>query len=107
MGDLALEAAARSFVSALRDSDIVARLGGDEFVALAVEAQPPGIESLLGRLKAQIKSESEKMNLTLSLSIGAAPFNPSESPSLNDLIVAADRDMYEKKKQYRNSKKER
>ena len=108
-GDLALQAAARAFQAALRDSDIIARLGGDEFVALAVEANPPGISSLLGRLEERLKHEDQQlaMSLTLSLSIGVAPFNPSESPSLNDLIVAADHDMYEKKKQYRKAKEER
>jgi two-component system, cell cycle response regulator len=107
-GDLALQAAARSFTPALRDSDIVARLGGDEFVALAVEAQPPGISSLLERVDTQLEMENQKLNmaLPLSLSIGATPFDPSESPSLNDLIVAADRDMYEKKEAYRAQKRE-
>lgn len=108
-GDLALQAAARAFRTALRDSDIIARLGGDEFVALAVEANPPGIGSLLKRLNEQLDRQDQQlaMSLPLSLSIGVAPFNPSESPSLNDLIVAADRDMYEKKKTYREAKEAR
>lgn len=102
-GDLALQAAARAFKHALRDSDIIARLGGDEFVALAVEADPPGITSLLERLVEQLDLEDKKlaMSLKLSLSIGVAPFNPKMAPSLNDLIVVADRDMYEMKRQYR------
>jgi len=108
-GDLALQATARAFTTALRDSDIIARLGGDEFVALAVEAHPPGIDSLMARLYEQLKLEDGKlaMSLPLSLSIGIAPFNPREAPSLNDLIVAADRDMYEKKNAYRAQKRER
>ncbi|TFH11028.1 MAG: GGDEF domain-containing response regulator [Candidatus Atribacteria bacterium] len=102
-GDLALRGAARAFKHALRDSDIIGRLGGDEFVALAVEANPPGISSLFARLLEQIEVENTKleMSLPLSLSIGVAPFSPREAPSLNDLIVAADRDMYEKKREYR------
>lgn len=108
-GDLALQAAARAFTTALRDSDIIARLGGDEFVALAVEAHPPGIDSLMARLHEQLELEDGKleMSLPLSLSIGVAPFNPQETPSLNDLIVAADRNMYEKKEEYRAQKRER
>ncbi len=106
-GDLALQAVARAFTSALRDSDIIARLGGDEFVALAVEAHPPGINSLLQRLREQLDLEDAKlhMSLPLSLSIGVAPFDPQAGPSLNELIVAADRDMYKKKKEYRESKR--
>lgn len=107
-GDLALQAAARAFGAALRDSDIIGRLGGDEFVALAVEANPPGIASLMERVYEQISLEEAalEMMVPLSLSIGIAPFNPKEAPSLNDLIVAADRDMYEKKQAYREAKKE-
>ena len=107
-GDLALQATARAFTTALRDSDIIARLGGDEFVALAVEAHPPGIDSLMARLHEQLELEDSKlaMSLPLSLSIGIAPFNPQEAPSLNDLIVAADRDMYQKKREYREQKRE-
>ncbi len=102
-GDHALQAAANAFRLSLRDSDIIGRLGGDEFVALAVEAHPPGIDSLIERLRTQLKSEEADLDmpLPLSLSIGVAPFDPKESPSLNDLIVAADRAMYEQKTQYR------
>ena len=107
-GDLALQAAARAFTAALRESDIIARLGGDEFVALAVEANPPGISSLIARLHEQLKLEDSKleMSLPLSLSIGVAPFNPQEAPTLNDLIVIADRDMYAEKQRYRTGKRE-
>lgn len=102
-GDLALQATARAFTTALRDSDIIARLGGDEFVALAVEAHPPGTDSLMERLHEQLKLEDAKLGMSIpfSLSIGIATFNPQEAPSLNDLIVAADHDMYEKKTAYR------
>jgi two-component system, cell cycle response regulator len=107
-GDLALQVAARAFTTALRDSDIVARLGGDEFVALAVEAHPPGIEPLMQRLHEQIRQGNDQlqMSLPLSLSIGVAEFNPQEAPSLNDLIVAADRNMYEEKEAYRAQRRE-
>jgi diguanylate cyclase (GGDEF)-like protein len=107
-GDLALQAAARAFMAALRDSDIVARLGGDEFVALAVEAHPPGVDSLMHRLHEKLKLEGDGLDMSMpfSLSIGVATFNPQEAPSLNDLIVAADRNMYEQKEAYRAQKRE-
>jgi len=105
-GDLALQAAGRAFGAALRDSDIVARFGGDEFVALAVEAHPPGVDSLLGRLHEQLTLENGnlEMCIPLSLSIGVAVFDPKAAPSLNDLIVVADRDMYEHKQEYRKQR---
>jgi len=105
-GDLALQAAAHAFTTVLRDSDIAARFGGDEFVALAVEATPLEIDSLLTRLREQLDLEDVKldMSLPLSLSIGVAPFDPKAAPSLNELIGAADRDMYDKKQKYREEK---
>jgi len=105
-GDHALQAAARAFRTSLRDSDIIGRLGGDEFVALAVEAHPPGISSLMKRLQEQLAGENEYLDMiiTLSLSIGLAPFDPKESPTLDDLILVADRDMYEKKRAYREQR---
>ena len=98
-GDRALCAVARAFDSALRDSDIVARLAGDEFVALAVEASPPGIPSLVVRLRERLADESKRLTRTveLSVSIGIAPFDPKASPALDELIEAADQDMYREK----------
>jgi len=106
-GDLALQAVSRAFTTALRDSDIIARFGGDEFVVLAVEALPPGIDVLLERLHAQLDLENAKLDMSLpvSLSIGSAPFDPKGAPSLNELIIAADSDMYAKKQRYRADRK--
>ncbi len=106
-GDEALQAAARAFTTALRDSDILARIGGDEFVALAVGATPLGVDSLLARLREQLELEDAKLDMPLpfSLSIGVAPFDPKAAPSLSELIDVADRDMYDKKQKYREERK--
>ncbi len=105
-GDEALKAAARAFSAALRDSDIIGRLGGDEFVALAVEAHPPGVNSLLARFSDHLGHEEQSLeaSISLSLSIGVATFDPKQAPSLNDLIVVADRNMYERKLEYRQAR---
>jgi len=101
VGDCALCAVARAFLRAMRDSDIIARLAGDEFVALAVEAHPPGIPSLVARLRDYLREESAGTEGTdgLSLSIGVAPFDPKGSPTLEDLIERADREMYRDKRE--------
>ena len=98
-GDRALCAVARAFDAAVRDSDIVARLSGDEFVALAVEARPPGIPSLVARLRERLAEEGARFrkSVELSVSIGIAPFDPKAAPSLDQLIEAADLDMYRDK----------
>jgi len=98
-GDQALCAVARALLGAMRESDIIARLAGDEFVALAVEAHPPGIPSLVGRFRARLAEESAIREATcgLSVSIGISPFDPKASPTLERLIESADRDMYRDK----------
>jgi two-component system cell cycle response regulator len=100
VGDQALCAVARALVTAMRESDIIARLAGDEFVALAVEAHPPGIPSLVRRFRDHLAEESQAYDTTggLSVSIGIAPFDPTTSPALEELMDSADKDMYQEKR---------
>ena len=100
VGDQALCAVARAFVAAMRESDIVARLAGDEFVALAVEAHPPGIFSLISRFRECLQEERQKVEGTseLTVSLGSAPFDPTTSPTLEELMDAADKAMYVEKR---------
>ncbi len=99
-GDQALRAVARSLMAAMRESDIVARFAGDEFIALAAEAHPHGIPSLIGRFRGCLAEESQSSGATrgLSVSIGIAPFDPKTSPTLEELMDSADRAMYAKKR---------
>jgi len=100
VGDQALCAVARAFVAAMRESDIIARLAGDEFVALAVEAHPPGILSLISRFRERLRDERKTAEGTadLTVSIGSAPFDPTSSPTLEELMDAADKAMYMEKR---------
>lgn len=100
IGDQALCAVARAFVAAMRKSDIIARLAGDEFVALAVEAHPPGISSLITRFRERLHRERQTTEgmAELAVSIGSAPFDPTTSPTLDGLMDIADKAMYEEKR---------
>jgi len=100
VGDQALCAVARALIAAMRESDIIARLAGDEFVALAVEAHPPGVPSLVRRVRDWLGKERQAHEPIgdLSVSIGVAPFDPKSAPTLEDLIESADRDMYREKR---------
>jgi len=95
-GDRALCAVSKALLGAMRESDIIARLAGDEFIALAVEAHPPGIPALVGRLRKRLEVEGQVLEATrnLSVSIGMAPFDPQTAPTLEELIAVADADMY-------------
>lgn len=100
MGDRALTATGKLLSNVFRESDVVARLGGDEFAALASECDAVGLSALQARLQTAV----ETFNATglepfrLSVSIGAALFDPRQPRELEALMEAADADMYEAKR---------
>jgi diguanylate cyclase (GGDEF)-like protein len=97
-GDLALVRAADALEQTFRDSDILARLGGDEFAVLALEASCQDQDAILRRLDGHLqKASAEELRYNLSLSVGAARFDPKDSVSLGDLLAKADQAMYEQK----------
>jgi diguanylate cyclase (GGDEF)-like protein len=103
-GDLALIRMADALEQSFRGSDIIARLGGDEFVVLASETSKQTREIMLRRLESNLKkSAATEPRYHLSLSVGVARFDPKRAMSLGELMVAADKAMYEKKHSARNA----
>ncbi len=100
-GDQAIIAVASLLAGEFRGTDIVARVGGEEFCVLATNADAP--EELFERLRRRIAAldialgEDETIRLTVSIGVcGAA------ADSLEGLINAADRALYEAKQKGRN-----
>jgi diguanylate cyclase (GGDEF)-like protein/PAS domain S-box-containing protein len=93
-----------------RDSDIVARvddgsgimarMGGDEFVVLAVDPGEDGARILVSRLRERLAeyNRTRSAPYELSLSIGAVRVMPDPDVTLDSLLAAADRQMYEGKR---------
>jgi diguanylate cyclase (GGDEF)-like protein len=103
-GDLALIHTADALEKAFRDSDILARLGGDEFVVLASEASDKTKEVLLRRLEKTLKkTNAGETRYQLTLSVGAARFDPKRAVSLGELMAQADEAMYEQKRNRQKS----
>lgn len=98
-GDLALIRTADALEQSFRGSDILSRLGGDEFVVLASETSNQTQEVILRRLERNLKkSSATDSRYTLSLCVGVARFDPKRVITLGELMVQADRAMYEKKR---------
>lgn len=98
-GDLALIRAADALECSFRGADVVARIGGDEFVALALEASSQGEEVILRRIqKALKKANAGESRFHLSVSVGVARFDPKHPVSLGELMLQADKAMYEQKR---------
>jgi diguanylate cyclase (GGDEF)-like protein/PAS domain S-box-containing protein len=98
-GDRALIEAADVLRETFRESDIVARVGGDEFVVLAVETNGFPAEVLATRLQKSLEARNAKGErpYKLSLSVGLARYDPEHPCSMDDLLMRADRAMYERK----------
>jgi diguanylate cyclase (GGDEF)-like protein len=98
-GDLALIRAADALEQTFRDSDVLARIGGDEFAVLALEASGQNQEIILRRMEKYLKmSSASEKRYELSLSVGVARFDPKRAVSLGELMMQADKAMYEQKR---------
>jgi diguanylate cyclase (GGDEF)-like protein len=98
-GDLALVRTAGALKDVFRESDILARVSGDEFVVLAMELPPPHQQTVLARLQKSLnKLSAGETRYELSLSVGAAWFDPHHPVSVGELMEQADHAMYERKR---------
>lgn len=101
-GDLALIRTADALEQTFRGSDIVARLGGDEFVALALETNEQSEQVIRRRLTRNLKKSKGPIGAReLSLTVGTARFDPKHPVTLGELMLQADRAMYDQKKRRR------
>jgi diguanylate cyclase (GGDEF)-like protein len=98
-GDRVLKRTAEGLEKTFRDSDVIARMGGDEFAVLAIEASGHSESTIKARLWEYVKSmNATESRYALSLSLGVARFDSSKRSSIVDLMVQADRAMYEQKR---------
>ena len=101
-GDLVLVHAAQVLEKTFRDSDVIARFGGDEFAVLALEVSGHSESTIRARLDRNLKElNARHSRCTLSISLGAARFDPTSprSPaSIEQLMIRADEAMYEEKR---------
>jgi len=98
-GDFALFRTAAVLGLTFRDSDVLARLGGDEFCALAIEASDHSEATIMARLRETLETLSaQEPRYRLSLSVGVVRFTPSTASSIEELMLHADRAMYQTKR---------
>ncbi len=77
--------------------NLVARYGGDEFVAVLSEGDEQGAQGYLARLQAGVKANRLLASHGVTVSAGIAEFDSGQNVGFEELIQAADRDMYENK----------
>jgi len=103
-GDKVLQEVASVLRDTFRHSDILARMGGDEFAILAIEHESTDSETVIRRLRQNLKNRMEQLpSLSQpSLSIGLARYDPTQPCSLDELLGLADARMYAEKQRKRD-----
>ena len=100
-GDRLLIEAAEIFRMCCRSTDLIARIGGDEFVIFPVDGED-NARALLERLEKLITRHNEGTGercSDLSMSVGIALYDPQENPSLEEMLLRGDSEMYLQKRQ--------
>ncbi len=103
-GDDVLETLAARWLACVREHDLVARYGGDEFVVLIQDAATAEeVEPILRRLREATEEpvDAGGVPARLSVTIGVATCDSNER-AIEELIAAADRDMYARKRASRS-----
>ncbi|MBF0488149.1 MAG: diguanylate cyclase [Nitrospirae bacterium] len=98
-GDLAIVDTASILRETFRESDIIGRIGGDEFVVLITDVFGVTEDVVTERLASTVAIYNERQDCPykISLSIGFVLYSPESDLTIDALMAAADRLMYEHK----------
>jgi diguanylate cyclase (GGDEF)-like protein len=106
-GDRMLREVAHLISGQLREYDFLARYGGDEFVALVQEVVGAQVEDLCMRIESAVSKFSMAVGKNrfaqVGISVGTATFGV-DGETLDQLVVAADNEMYRVKSSHRSSR---
>ena len=103
-GNDVLRAVANEIRNAVRVSDLAARYGGDEFVVILNRTDLAGASRVAEAIRAGIEGVGRRLGYPVGLvtaSIGVAEYDARRPPA-EDLLVAADRALYQAKSAGRN-----
>ncbi len=99
MGDAALVRMAKILNKTFRLSDVKGRMGGDEFAVFPIGTSLSSVEASLSRLKKAVASfnAGKRSPFKLSISSGIACYDHEYPSTIEELLVRADKLMYEQK----------
>ncbi len=99
-GDKVLREAVKLFKSTLREVDIICRLGGDEFLLIFPENSLDDAHLIEERLNKNLEKLNRKLakSYKIDFSVGISCYDPDNPLSIDELILTADKKMYEEKK---------
>lgn len=104
-GDEVLQEAASILSHSISDSDAVACYGGDEFVIILETVDGEVSSRVLARIEGNFerRNRNAPVGLSLSVSAGAAVYDPARHGEFSDLFKEADGKMFEAKRERKES----
>lgn len=100
VGDQMLLDVGQIILDQLREYDFLARYGGDEFVAIIADADDAIVVDLCDRIERAVSAFRLDIGNGTTASVGISPgaaYYGANGESFDDMIVAADKAMYERK----------
>jgi diguanylate cyclase (GGDEF)-like protein len=101
LGHLAGDDILRAFAEILdvqnRAMNLVVRYGGDEFVSILSDTDQAGADLYVARVRDRVSADAVMSPLGITVSVGVAVFDPVTMRTVDDLVHAADADMYRAK----------
>jgi diguanylate cyclase (GGDEF)-like protein len=97
VGDDILRAFAEILHAENRAMNLVARYGGDEFLSILSDSSAAGTELYVQRIQTRVVEDPLLSRLGVSVSVGITFFDPATMRTQEDVIRAADEEMYRSK----------
>ncbi len=101
VGDQILRSFGRVLMGETRAMNLAARYGGDEFISVLTENARRGAEIHAGRVEARVQNDPDLARYGVSVSYGIGQFDPATMFESEDLIRAADLNLYDAKERRR------
>lgn len=100
-GDIAIQAEAAILKKTFRRTDIIGRIGGDEFAIIAPGLSEKNLITLRQKLDEMCEDWGRDTNekYSISISLGACPYNADDEGELQDFLDKADALLYQEKQQ--------
>ncbi len=95
-GDTLINTVTNSLKEAIRASDYIFRMGGDEFLLLFPKAELQTSNSLIKRLR-NVLNQQKIHDIPIDFSFGFSEYHASDDITIENLIKAADNEMYNAK----------